>query len=57
MLNYSQLRNTLNTVFMLVALIGVVTYFAFPAYHIAGLIIIGVALVVKIVEFFIRYMF
>jgi hypothetical protein len=57
MVNYSQLRNTLNTVFMLMALVGVVTYFAFPAHHIAGLVIIGVALVVKVVEFFIRFMF
>ena len=56
-MNYPQLRNTLNTVFMIVALVGVVTYFAFPAHHIVGLAIIGVAMVVKVIEFFIRFMF
>ncbi|MBQ7444176.1 MAG: hypothetical protein IJS59_10020 [Bacteroidaceae bacterium] len=52
-----QLRNTLNTIFMLTALVGVVTYFAFPAHHVVGIIIVGVAMVVKVVEFFIRFMF
>ena len=56
-MNYPQLRNTLNTVFLLMALVGVIVYFAFPAHHIVGLVIIGVAMVVKIVEFFIRFMF
>ena len=56
-MNYPQLRNTLNTIFMLMALVGVIVYFAFTAHHIVGLVIIGVAMVVKIVEFFIRFMF
>jgi len=57
MKNREELRNTLNTLFMLLALVGVVLYFAIPAHHIIGLVVIGVALVVKIVEFFIRFMF
>ncbi len=51
------MRNALNTIFMLLALVGVIVYFAVPAHHVIGLSIIGVALVVKIVEFFIRFMF
>lgn len=55
--NREQVRNALNTIFMLLALVGVVLYFAVPAHHIIGLVVIGVALVVKIAEFFIRFMF
>lgn len=55
--NREEVRNILNTVFMLLAFIGVVIYFAFPAHHIFGLVIIAIALVIKIVEFFIRFMF
>ena len=51
------LRNNLNTVFLLLALIGVVLYFAFPAHHIIGWAVIGIALLVKVVEFFVRFMF
>ncbi|MCR4994748.1 MAG: hypothetical protein K6A32_05130 [Bacteroidales bacterium] len=57
MKNREEVRNTLNTVFMLLALIGVVLYFAIPAHHVIGLVVVGVALVVKIAEFFIRFMF
>ncbi len=57
MKNRDEVRNILNTVFMLLALIGVVVYFAVPAHHVIGLAIIAVALVIKIVEFFIRFMF
>lgn len=52
-----QLRNNLNTIFLLLALIGVVLYFAFPAHHLIGLIVIGIAMLIKIVEFFVRFMF
>lgn len=57
MKNRDEVRNILNTVFMLLALIGVVIYFAIPAHYIIGLAIIAIALVIKIVEFFIRFMF
>ena len=50
-------RRNLNTVFMLLALIGVVIYFAFPAHHIIGLAVIGIAMIIKIAEFFSRFMF
>lgn len=54
-MNYSDLRNTLNAVFLLLALIGVIVYFS--ASHLIGMIIIGVGMLVKTVEFFIRFMF
>jgi len=57
MQNREGVRNALNTIFMLLALVGVIVYFAVPTHHVIGLSIIGVALVVKIVEFFIRFMF
>lgn len=56
-MSHSELRNTLNAIFMLLALVGVVLYFAMPSNHIVGMGIIAVALVVKIAEFFIRFMF
>lgn len=57
MKNREEIRNILNTMFMLLALVGVVVYFAFPAHHIIGLVIIGIALIIKVAEFFIRFMF
>ena len=50
-------RNNLNTLFLLLALIGVILYFAWPAHHVVGLVVIAVAMVVKIIEFFIRFFF
>lgn len=57
MQNREQTRNILNTLFLLLALIGVVLYFAFPAHHVIGLAVIGVGMVLKVAEFFIRFMF
>lgn len=57
MKNREGVRLILNTMFMLLALIGVVLYFALPAHHLVGLIVIGVAMIIKTVEFFIRFMF
>ena len=56
MKNREQVRNALNTIFMLLALVGLIVYFAVPAHHVIGLSIMGVALVIKIAEFFIRFM-
>ena len=57
MKNREEVRNILNTVFLLLALVGVIVYFAFPAHHLIGIIIVGIAMVIKTVEFFIRFMF
>ena len=55
--NREEVRNILNTLFMLLALIGVVLYFAMPHNHIVGISVVGVGMVLKIAEFFIRFMF
>ena len=55
--NREEVRKILDMVFMLLALIGVVVYFAFPAHHVIGLVIVGIAMVIKVAEFFIRFMF
>ena len=57
MKNREEVRNILNTLFMLLALSGVVLYFALPHHHIVGLAVVGVGMVLKIAEFFIRFMF
>lgn len=57
MKNREEVRNILNTVFLLLALVGVIVYFAFPAHHLIGIVIVGIAMVIKTVEFFIRFMF
>ena len=56
MKNREEVRNILNTVFLLLALVGVIVYFAFPAHHLIGIVIVGIAMVIKTVEFFIRFM-
>ena len=53
-LNREKARAILNAIFLLLAMAGVLLYFTVG--HLVGLIVIGVALVVKIVEFFIRFM-
>ena len=55
--NREEVRNILNTLFMLLALVGLVLYFAMPHHHIIGLCVVGVGMVLKIAEFFIRFMF
>lgn len=51
-----RIRSILNIAFMILALVGVILYFVMPTHGLA-FVIIGVALVVKIVEFFLRFMF
>lgn len=51
-----KLRTILNTLFLIIAVIGLIVYFCYPSHHIYGLSIIGVAMVLKVAEFFIRFM-
>ncbi len=55
-LSREQVRRVLNALFLIGAAIGLVVYFALPLYSIYGLCIIYVALLLKMVEFFIRFM-
>ncbi|MCR5820805.1 MAG: hypothetical protein K6F94_07680 [Bacteroidaceae bacterium] len=50
------IRAILNTLFLIIAVIGLLVYFCYPSHHIYGISIIAVAMVLKIAEFFIRFM-
>jgi hypothetical protein len=48
-------RRVLNVIFMIFAVIGVIAYFT--AGHMVGFVIMSIALVLKIIEFFLRFLF
>lgn len=52
-----KVRKVLNIVFLIMAAIGVALYFIFPDERTIAIGIVGVAMVIKVVEFFLRYMF
>ncbi len=47
-------RRILNNVFLILAVCGVVTYFSGEENHINGMVLVGIAMVFKLVEIFIR---
>ena len=53
--DHAQIRQILNSVFLLLAAIGMIIYFLDENYHIFALAVIGVGMLLKIVEFFIRF--
>lgn len=53
---HEQLRKVLNILFMALALIGVVLYFRMPDNHLYGMGVIAAGMVIKMVEFFVRFM-
>lgn len=53
--NNPKVRNILNAVFLILAAIGVIWYYADDNNHIPALIVIGISLVIKIIEFYIRF--
>ncbi len=55
--NTESLRKVLNVLFLILALVGVVLYFSMPDRHLVGLCVIALGMVLKIAEFFIRFMF
>jgi len=57
MKNRDEVRNILNTSFMLLAIIGLVLYYALPHNHVIGLVVVAVGMILKVAEFFIRFMF
>lgn len=50
-------RNVLNTLFLLCGLIGVILYFALPEQRITGMGIVAIGLFLKVIEFFLRFLF
>ena len=56
-MSQTTLRNILNTLFLIGAIASVIIYFAFPDERSLFLIVIMSSLAIKIVEFFIRFMF
>jgi energy-converting hydrogenase Eha subunit G len=55
--NMDRVRRLLNIAFLVLAVVGLVLYFSYPDKHLYGMIIIAIGMVLKIAEFFIRFMF
>jgi len=53
--DHTRIRTILNSIFLLLAAIGLVMYFLNDNNHTYALIVIGVGMLLKIVEFFIRF--
>ncbi len=56
-MDQAKIRFILNTIFMIGAIASVIIYFAFPEERSLFMIVIMTSLAIKIVEFFIRFMF
>lgn len=52
-----KIRLVLNTLFLTAAAAGLVCYFAIPQNRWIGLAILGGGMILKVIEFFIRFMF
>lgn len=55
--NHDKLRTILNTIFMLLAVVGLVIYFMFDEQHVLALGIIALGMLFKIFEFILRFFF
>lgn len=55
--NTTALRKILNIAFLVLALIGVVIYFSMPDRQFLGWSLIAVGMVLKVIEFFLRFLF
>ncbi|MCR4920780.1 MAG: hypothetical protein K5945_03610 [Bacteroidaceae bacterium] len=49
-------RRYLNTIFLLLAAVGLVWFYSDDNHRLAALTVIGIGMIVKIVEFFLRFM-
>ena len=52
-----KLRKLLNIAFLALALIGLVLYYCYPNNRVWGLTVLAVGMILKVFEFFIRFMF
>lgn len=55
--NHDQLRTIFNSLFMLIAAIGVVWYFADEKHQAGALCVIGIGMLFKVAEFIVRFFF
>jgi hypothetical protein len=53
--DHTHIRQILNSVFLLFAAIGLAMYFLTDRNHTYALVVIGVGMILKIVEFYIRF--
>jgi hypothetical protein len=56
-MNLIRVRQVLNSAFLLLAAIGLGIYFLDDSHRTVGLALIGIGMLLKIVEFFIRFVF
>ncbi len=56
-LSVDSARKVLNVLFLACAAVGLVLYFALPDRHLVGICVIGAGMFLKIVEFFLRFLF
>lgn len=52
-----KIRALLNIIFIICAVIGIIVYFAYPEQRLIGMGTIGVGMIFKVVEFFLRFLF
>ncbi len=55
--NVEKVRALLNIIFIICAVIGIIVYFAYPEQRLIGMGTIGVGMIFKVVEFFLRFLF
>lgn len=50
-------RKLLNIAFLLLAFVGVAIYFSLPDKQVMGLSLVAIGMVLKVIEFFLRFLF
>ena len=56
-INTDAIRLVLNILFLLLALAGIIFYFFVPEQRILGWLLIGIGMILKIIEFLLRFLF
>ena len=56
-MSIESVRSILNVLFLVCAAVGLVLYFALPDRHLVGICVIGGGMFLKIIEFFLRFLF
>lgn len=54
--DYAKARLALNSLFLLLAAIGLAIYFAYDSHHVCGLAVIAAGMLLKVVEFVLRFL-